>query len=211
MTTNLRNRREKVPRSASNGLLPLIRRVKRTPVAMMRPALLGLSLAALLLAFGCASPDVNPTSPGPHTGYVDLYADFSGELSWDVQQFDTNAGTFKKAFYNLRPLEGRILRLAFAPGPHKLRVTFLNQAVIEPAVLEVEVREASITPVRITLAEVGGTSVPTKEISACGTVYGRYGRRTKIGSYETVQYSLSAAPAVPIAYQPKEQMRYGGH
>src|SRR2546426_447601 len=71
-------------------------------------------LTAPLLAPGCASPNVNPASPRAHTGYLDLYAEFSGELNWDVQRLDAIANGFKRVFYDLNPLEGRILRLAFA-------------------------------------------------------------------------------------------------
>lgn len=165
-------------------------------------------LATAFLASGCASPNVNPASPQAQTGYVDLHADSSGELSWNVQVRDAAGSGFRKAFYNLDPLEDRILRLAFAPGNCQLRVTFLNRVIAEPVVFEVQVRDGQITPVQIKLVEVGATSVQTKSTSAGGTAYGRYGRRTKIGSYETSMYRVTAAPQEPQPYQIKQHMPY---
>ncbi len=165
-------------------------------------------LAAEFLACGCASPNINPSSPRTHTGYIDLYADFSSELSWDVQRCDANANTFDKVFYQLEPLEGRILRLAFAPGRYRLRVTFLNRVITKPAEVEVEVQDGKITPVRVTLTEAGVTLVRTETENRGGTAKGWYGRRTKIGSDETVRYDLSAVADPPVAYQLKERMPY---
>jgi len=182
--------------------------MKHAGTTVFRLAGLAGTLAAWLLPFGCASPNVNPASPRTNTGYIDLYADFSGELSWDVQRFDVTANGFKKLFYDWDPVEGRILRLAFAPGHHQLRVTFLNQVIAEPAVIEVEVRDGGITPVQVKLVEAGVTSVQTKGTSVGGTAYGRYARRTTIGSYETSMYRVSALPQPLQPYKPKQQMPY---
>jgi hypothetical protein len=166
------------------------------------------ALAAGLLAFGCASPDVNPKSPRSHTGYVDLYANITNALSWDVQRFDTRTKDFGPVYFDLDPLEGRILRLAFAPGTYRLRVGFLNGIVRDPGVVEVEVRDGEITPIEVKLSKAGVSSVRTKDTSVGGTTFGRYGRRTKIGSYEGASYRVTAVAAPPVPYQPKDLMPY---
>src|ERR1051326_7654340 len=110
-----------------------------------------LTLAIIfVMGVGCASKNVNPSVPKLRTGYVDCYAEPSSELWWDVQRFDPGANRFSTVFSELKPLEGRVLRLAFVPERHRLRVTFLNRLIAEPAVFEVNIREGQITPVRIT-------------------------------------------------------------
>ena len=108
----------------------------------------------------------------------------------------------------MEPPTGGFLRLAFAPGHHRLRVTFLNRVITPPAEVEVEVRDGKITPFRVTLTAAGTAQVETKEVSRGGTVKGGYGRRTKLGGDETVMYGLSAAVDPPVPYKPKEQMPY---
>jgi hypothetical protein len=143
-----------------------------------------------------------------NTGYVDFHADSSGELSWDVARFDDRTQSFKSVFSELEPAAGGFLRLAFAPGRHRLQVTFLNRVIAKPAEVEVEVQDGKITPVRVTLTEAGTALVRTKEVSRGGTAYGRYGRRTKIGSDETAMYGISAVADPPVTYQLKERMPY---
>lgn len=157
---------------------------------------------------GCATPNVNPPQARANTGYVDFYADSSGELSWEVARFDGRSQSFNRVFSELDPPSGGVLRLAFAPGRHRLRVTFLNRVITKPADVEVEVPDGKITPVRVTLTEAGVALVQTREENRGGTAKGRYGRRTKIGSDETAMYSLSAVADVPVAYQLKERMSY---
>jgi hypothetical protein len=169
--------------------------------------LFGLALAGGFLA-GCASPNVNPAMPKANTGYADFFTDSAEDLDWEVRQLNTATGQFEPVFSRLKPIEGRILRLAFAPGRYSLRVTFLNRVIAKPAEVEVEVQDGKITPVRVTLTEAGATSVRTKETSRGGTLYGRYGRRTKIGSDEASMNSISAVAAPPVAYQVKERMAY---
>jgi hypothetical protein len=89
-----------------------------------------------------------------------------------------------------------------------LRITFRNRVITSPSEIEVEVQDGKTTPVSVTFTEAGVTLVRTKETSRGGTAYGRYGRRTSIGSDETVRYSLSAVAAPPVAYQLKERMPY---
>jgi hypothetical protein len=108
----------------------------------------------------------------------------------------------------LEPAAGGFLRLAFAPGRHRLQVTFLNRVITQPAEIEVEVQDGKITPVRATLTSAGVALVETRETSRGGTAYGRYGRRTKISSDETAMYGISAVADPPVAYQHKERMPY---
>jgi hypothetical protein len=170
----------------------------------------GLILAALglgLLATGCASPNVNPSQPRPHTGYVDFHSD-SGGLSWGVSRFDDRTQKFKQVCSELQPPPGGILRLTFPPGRYRFRVAVLNRVIVEPVELEIEIQEGHITPVRVTLTEAGASLVRTKEGTHGSTPYVRTGRRTKIGYNETARYSLSAVALPPVDYEVKERMPY---
>jgi hypothetical protein len=168
-----------------------------------------LALAAMALwAAGCASPNVNPPQARANTGYVDLRADSTNELCWEVGQFDQAKGEFRRVFSSLEPPTGGILRLAFAPGRYKLRVTFLNFAIVRPAELEVEVQDGKITPVRVVLTDTGDSFVNSKKTTVGGTAYGRYGRRTKFDSDNADLFEVAAQPEAPVPYQVKEQITY---
>lgn len=176
---------------------------------MKRTRIIAFCLAAVLaFAFGCASPNVNPPTPRANAGYVDFYVEAGSELAWDVQQFNAAANQFKTVFSELEPPHGGILRLAFAPGRHQFRVTFLNCAITEPALFNVEVRDGRIVPVRIVLTETGVASVRTKEASYGSTVRGSFGRRTKINIHEASMYRVTAEPQESQPYQIKERMSY---
>jgi hypothetical protein len=168
-----------------------------------------LMLAAVgLLVAGCASTNVNPPQARARTGYVDLYADSAADLSWEVTRYDDRAGSFQRAFSELKPPPDGVLRLALAPGRHQLRITFLNRVIVKPAEILVEVQNGKITPVCLTLSEAGAALVQTKQVSLGGTAHGSFGRRTKIGSDEAVAYRIAATADSPVAYQPKERMSY---
>ena len=167
-----------------------------------------LSLLLALSVPGCATRSANPSQARANTGYMDFHADSSDELGWDVARFDDGAQSFKTVFSELEPPAGGVLRLAFPPGHYRVRVTFLNRVVREPAIAEVDVKDGMITPVRVVLAGDGTALVQRKEQRLGGTAYGRYGRRTKISNNETAMYGLSAVAAPPVAYQLKEQMPY---
>jgi hypothetical protein len=162
----------------------------------------------VVIGFGCASPSVNPAAPKAKTGYVDLYSPTNGDLSWDVQHSKAGSKSLKKVFSDVIPVEGGVLRLAFPPGQHHFRITFLNRVITEPAEVDVEVQDAKITPILITFTEAGEISVKTKEQGGGAAGFGRYGRRTNIGSYEAFSYALSATAEKPVAYQVKERMPY---
>jgi len=161
-----------------------------------------------LLVTGCASPNVNPPQARANTGYVDFYADSSGELSWQVARFDDHTQGFRSVFSKFEPPPGRVLRLAFPPGHYRMRVTFMNCVVREPGLVEVEVKDGMITPVRVQLTEAGETTVQTKQTSVGGTAYGRYGRRTRFSSDEAATYRVSAEAKPSVPYQVKERMPY---
>jgi len=171
------------------------------------PFLLLFALLALGVP-GCATQNVNPPQARPNTGYVDFHADPADGLSWEVARFDDRAQSFKSVFSELDPPPDGVLRLAFAPGRHRLQVTFLNRVITQPAEVDVQVQDGKITPVNVMLTVAGTAFVQTKETSRGGTAHGRYGRRTKIGSDETTMYGISATADPPVAYQIKERMPY---
>jgi hypothetical protein len=171
------------------------------------PFLLLFALLALW-ASGCATQDINPLQARANTGYVDFHADPAGELYWQIERFDDRTQVFKNVFSELELPTGGFLRLAFAPGRHRMQVTFLNRVIAQPVEVEVEVQAGKITPVRVTLTETGTALVMTKETSRGGTAKGRYGRRTKIDSDETVMYGISAVADPPVPYQVKEKISY---
>ena len=167
-----------------------------------------LSAVFALWASGCATPNVNPPQARANTGYVDFYADPADELYWQVERFDDRAQGFQKVVSQLEPAAGGCLRLAFAPGHHRLQVTFLNRVIVQPVACDVEVQDGKITPVRVSLTAARSTLVTTREISRGGTATGHYGRRNKYSSDETVSYRLSAVVEASVAYRLKEQMPY---
>ena len=166
-----------------------------------------LATAGLLLA-GCASPNVNPPQPRANTGYVDFYLDAPAELSWEVERFDDRAQDYKDIFSKLEPPPGGILRLAFPPGHYRLRVTFLNRVVREPALVEVDVKDGAITPVQVALVDEGTGLVKTSEEQRTSTYKGRYGRNFKHSTSESAMYRLAAEPKPSVPYQVRERMPY---
>src|SRR5213078_2009585 len=147
---------------------------------------------AVLLLFalwltGCATPNVNPPQARANTGYVDFHADPPEEFWWEVARFDDRTQDFQRVFSEFSPPPGGVLRLAFAPGTHRLRVTFLNRVIVKPVEVNVELLDAKITPVQITLTEAGVTFVRT-ETKSVGAARGGVGQRTKISADESFMY-----------------------
>lgn len=168
-------------------------------------------LCLLLLALwltGCATANVNPSQPTAGTGYADFHPAEPEELWWEVSRFDEPSQAYQKVFSELTPPKSGFLRLALAPGHHRMRVTFLNHAIAKPAEIDVEVQDGKITPVRVALTDAGTVSVRTVDQNAGGSTTGRYRRRVRIGSDESAMYSPSAVTQPPVAYQRKEQMPY---
>lgn len=199
-------RKETVPAIQSSarkqGTNGFFRHALQSIQALLPVVAIGLS------AQGCATGNVNPPKARANTGYVDFHAGASAELSWEVSRWDDRSRDFDLIFWDLDPPPGGILRLAFAPGRHRLRVAFLNCVIKKPVEVEVEVQDGKILPVRVTLTEAGTTVVETKSQERGGTAFGRYGRRTKFSSEEMVMYDISAVPAPTVAYQPRERMPY---
>jgi hypothetical protein len=159
--------------------------------------------ALVLLAFGCASANVNPRTARANTGYVDLFTATNSGLAWEVQRLDAATESYKRIFSQLDPVPGGILRLAFPPGEQKLRVTFLNHVIVEPVVVEVPVLDGKVTPVEIALIEAGDVSVQTRVQTFGGTARGFVGRRYKYGTDDTPTYNLTATVQTPQPYAPK--------
>jgi hypothetical protein len=173
-------------------------------------ASLGSALAVIAAVVGgCASNETNPPAPRTNLGYVDFYSPTTNALSWEVSDATAAGGQFKTVFSDLKPPANGVVRLAFAPGHHRLRVTFLNRVITKPAEVEVDVYDGKVTPVRVVFIEAGTTLVKTKEINrGGGTVRGPYGGRTRIGSDETIRYDISTTADPPAVYQAKERMPY---
>jgi hypothetical protein len=175
----------------------------------MKPALLFTLMASLaLLCPGCASPNVNPSKPRAGTGYVDFYADVEGGVAWDIQSFDDTAGKFKEVFSDVEAPEGGILRLAFAPGVRRLRVTCLDNVIQTPADISVTVLDGQIIPVEVTLIPVGAAQVKSESDQVGKTYLGRGRRHTNYDYAKTQICNVTAEAQDPQAYLPKQKMPY---
>jgi len=164
--------------------------------------------AGSLITFGCASPNVDPLQPEANTGYIDLYSPTDAQLSWDVSASHGDDTPFHTIFSEVKPVEGDVLRLAFAPGLHRLRITFLNRVVKQPVTINCDVQDGKITPMAVSLTATGQTTVLSKQVTVGGTQAGLGGRRTKINSDETVMYKISALSGAAVPFQPKNLMHY---
>jgi hypothetical protein len=162
----------------------------------------------LFMAFGCASANVNPPAPRANTGYVDFYSTTDAEVCWEVRDGGDSGNDFRTVFSDVKPVQGDVLRLPFKPGHHRLRITFLNRAILKPAQADVFVENEKITPLRVILTEGGATTVLSKQTTMGGTPSGRGGRRVKINSEESALFTISAVADAAVPYQPKEQMPY---
>jgi hypothetical protein len=164
--------------------------------------------AGSIIAYGCADPNVDPPQPRPNTGYIDLYSPTDAELCWNVSERHGAGTHFRTVFSDVKPIEGDVLRLAFAPGQHRFRITFLNRVIKQPVDVSCDVRRGEVTPVGISLIAAGQTTVLSKRTTFGGTPAGLGGRRTKINSDETVIYEISAVVGATVPYQPKSRMPY---
>ena len=169
-----------------------------------------LLLAALLAlgAAGCATPNVNPPAARAHTGYVDFHAGSTDDLYWQVERYDVRAQSFKIVYSEMAPPAGGFLRLALAPGHYQLRLSILNRAVREPALVDVEIQDGRITPVAVQLVPDSATQVQHKENRAGATAGNRYGIKTKYSSTESTLFRLTAGVEPSTPYRVKEQTSY---
>ena len=111
-----------------------------------------------------------PTTGPVENGLCGFLCRFGWKLRWQVARFDDRAQSFKNVFSEWDLLPVRVLRLAFAPGHYRIRVTFTNRVVREPGLVEVEVRDGMITPVHVVLIPEGASLVETRE-DRWGTSY----------------------------------------
>jgi hypothetical protein len=172
---------------------------------------IGVCVLLITISFliaGCASPNVDPAKAKSRTGYADFYCETNEPLSWEVAEMDTNGQRARVIYSSFDPLEEKILRLAFEPGRYRLRISFLNQVVLDRGMIEVEIKDGMITPVHVTLAAAGTALVERKERSVGPTFYGRSGRNTAVGSYETQTWRVEAVLSDPLPYRVKDQMPY---
>lgn len=146
--------------------------------------------------------------PAANKAYVDFYAKDPAALAWNIQRLDAAANRFEELFRESAPRPENILRLALPPGNHRLRVSFLNRIVAEPALLEVVAVAGQITPVVVEFKAAGTTLVRTEETRRGPTYRGRLGRATTVGSVENHLYRVQAVVQPLRPYQRKELMPY---
>jgi hypothetical protein len=168
--------------------------------------LLGATGTVLLLAIGCASPDVNPHAPRPCRGYVDLFTQPKEDVWWKVDVFDSRKEGYKEFTAQFKAPGQAIFRIEARPGLHKGRISFVNQAVEAPAEVEVEVREGMITPVEVKVTKAGSSYVRTVEDRA-RSGFNTAGRN-KVTDYPQQLWQISATALPPVPYTPKENTAY---
>jgi hypothetical protein len=160
----------------------------------------------LLLANGCASPDVNPHTPRPGHGYVDLFTQPKEDVWWKVDVFDSRKEGYKEFTAQFKAPGQQIFRIEARPGLHKGRISFVNQAIEAPAEVEVEVREGMITPVEVKVTKAGSSYVRVVEDRA-RSGFNTAGRN-KVTDYPQQLWQISATALPPIPYTPKENTAY---
>lgn len=168
----------------------------------------GLLVVLPLLLAGCASPESNPPQARANTGYIDFRSEPPGGLWWEVLAFNGRAQTFEKVYSELKEPAWDVLRLAFPPGHHRLQLAFLNEVIVAPVEVEVDVQDGKITPVLVKLSEAGTASVLSKDYNWSGNARGRYGRRTVIGSRQAVRYLVTPTVEPKRDYKVVQQMPY---
>ena len=164
------------------------------------------ALACLVLA-GCRTADLNPDAPRANTGYVDFYTEKNLDLSWEIKRANEKTREMRIVFSEFNPPAANILRLAAPAATNRFSVWFKNVATTGPQLVQVQVTDAMVSPVHVTLKPAGSTSVDTKEYSFRGSAKG-YGRATKVVSEEHRVFDIGAVAAGPQNYQPKERMPY---
>ena len=159
-----------------------------------------------LVVSGCAGPDVNPRVPRPGKGYVDLFTQPKTNVWWKVDVFDSRIQGYKEFTAQFEAPEQAIFRVAARPGPHKARISFVNQAIEAPAEVEVEVREGMITPVEVKL-DKGDTSY-VRVVDDRARAGFRTAGRNEVTDYTQQRWRISATAQPPGPYTPKESTAY---
>ena len=155
------------------------------PISMkpvIRISSIGLLLLGSLVFPGCSTSSPNPSHPHAHTGYVDFYTDSNMELSWEVKLFDAQTAELEKVFSVNRVTEG-------------------------PQFVDVQVENGKVTPVHVTLAPAGTTSVDRKVYGFRPSAKG-YGRGTKVVTSGEDVFRMGLTAETPKPYQTKEKMPY---
>lgn len=155
----------------------------------------------LLLASGCASPDVNPKSARSGRGYVDLYTVPKSDVWWKVDVFLKQEQTFKEFTVEFKAPDQDILRVEARPGWHKARIAFVNAVVEAPAEIDVEVREGMITPIRVAMEPAGTTFTQSREDRV------RW-EESRVKTYDQQVWKISATAGAPVPFAPKESTAY---
>ncbi len=161
---------------------------------------------AIVVASGCAGPDVNPRAPRPGRGYVDLYTQPKTDAWWKVDVFDARIEGYKEFTAEFKTPGQDIFRVSARPGPHKARISFVNQAVEAPAEIEVEVRDGMITPVQVKI-EKGDTSF-VRDVDDRVRAGFRNGGRNQVTDYRQQRWMISAKVQPPVPYTPKQSTAY---
>ncbi len=166
-----------------------------------------LAAVACILVPGCSTPDVNPSTPRPDTGYVDFYTDSDESLSWEIKRASESGGEMRKVFSEFKPVQGNILRLAAPAGSHRFEVWFLNRVTQGPQPVTVTVENRKVTPVHVTLAPIGTVTVESKVYGFRPSTRG-YARGTKFVAEPNQAFQIGAVAGAAQTYQPKERMSY---
>ncbi len=173
----------------------------------MRVTLRLVAVLACLVSGGCTTSNVNPQAPRAKTGYVDFYTDSDLGLSWKVKRGSNQGGELRRVFWEFKPVEGNILRLAAPAGTHRFEVWFSNEVTTGPQIVVVEVANAKVTPLHVTLAPKGSVTVVGQSYEYRPTA--RATRRvTKVGTEEQEVFQIGTSAGTPQVYQLKEWMPY---
>ena len=136
---------------------------------------------------GCTTSRVNAPDARASSGYVDIYPNRPGELSWGVECCDGSGGQLRRVIWDSDPSPDGILRLALTPGRRHLRLPCLNLITAGPAEVYVRITDGQVTPVCVRLA---------------GVLYGQNPRP------QDAVYHLSPRASAPLAYRTKTAMPY---
>ena len=171
--------------------------------------MLRILLTLLLLAgltSGCTTDHGQRSAVRRGLGFVEFQPDPPDDLAWRVSRFDADKQTWQQVFSDLKPPTSGVLRLACAPGPYQFQVTFLNRVILQPVLVQVEVVDGLVTPVRIALIPSGTMTVDQKQALRLGsTVKGTQGQRSKYNGDQSTAYALEATVKAPTTLYPLPQ------
>jgi len=158
---------------------------------------------ALLFAAGCATPEANPPTSRPNSGYADFYADPALDAFWKVEEWDAQKSEFRVLYSEYKAPTHGVLRLEMSPGRHHLRIGVRNLATQGPVEVDVEIMDQKLTPVRVKMEVSGSTYVREVEDKLR-----RPGTRRKVTDSEQQVFKLTTETSAPQNYQPKDSVGY---